>query len=37
MENKPFIVAPNCAIPLNVTEESLYAFRKSITEKEITK
>ncbi|NMO76952.1 uroporphyrinogen decarboxylase family protein [Niallia alba] len=37
MENKPFIVAPNCAIPLNVTEETLYAFRKSITEKEITK
>ncbi|WP_449598812.1 uroporphyrinogen decarboxylase family protein [Niallia sp. Marseille-Q9988] len=37
MENKPFIVAPNCAIPLSVTEESLYAFRKTILEKEISK
>ena len=37
MENKPFVVAPNCAIPLSVKEESLYAFRKSILEKEISK
>lgn len=34
MEDKPFILAPNCAIPLNVTYEALQAFRQSIYTKE---
>lgn len=30
MENTPFILAPNCSIPNNATDEALYAFRNSI-------
>lgn len=33
-KNEPFILAPNCAIPLNVTDEALMHFKNSIFEKE---
>ncbi|MFD1775923.1 uroporphyrinogen decarboxylase family protein [Paenibacillus rhizophilus] len=34
MKDKPFILAPNCAIPLNVTDEALKQLKKSVFEKE---
>ncbi|MBU9721586.1 MULTISPECIES: uroporphyrinogen decarboxylase family protein [Bacillaceae] len=30
MEGKPFILAPNCAIPPNVTDDALMEFRRSV-------
>lgn len=30
MKNKPFILAPNCSIPNNATEEALKVFRNSV-------
>ncbi|SES30602.1 uroporphyrinogen decarboxylase family protein [Psychrobacillus sp. OK032] len=30
MKNKPFILAPNCSIPNNATDEALKAFRSSL-------
>ncbi|OMD67852.1 uroporphyrinogen-III decarboxylase [Paenibacillus odorifer] len=32
MKDQPFILSPNCAIPLNVTDEALAQFKKSILE-----
>ncbi|MNI12349.1 Uroporphyrinogen decarboxylase (URO-D) [compost metagenome] len=32
MKNQPFILAPNCAIPLNVTDEALEQLKKSVSE-----
>ncbi|WP_410514945.1 uroporphyrinogen decarboxylase family protein [Paenibacillus sp. BR2-3] len=34
MKDQPFILAPNCAIPLNVTDEALQQLKKSVFEKE---
>lgn len=34
MKNQPFILAPNCAIPLNVTDEALEQLKNSVFEKE---
>ncbi|MDF2651961.1 MAG: uroporphyrinogen-III decarboxylase [Paenibacillus sp.] len=34
MKDQPFILAPNCAIPLNVTDEALELLKKSVFEKE---
>lgn len=34
MEKEPFILAPNCAIPLSVKDEALKAFNQSVLEKE---
>ncbi|MNB79285.1 methylcobalamin:coenzyme M methyltransferase [compost metagenome] len=33
MKDQPFILAPNCAIPLNVTDEALLQLKKSVSEK----
>ncbi|QWU17619.1 uroporphyrinogen decarboxylase [Paenibacillus sophorae] len=33
MADKPFILAPNCAIPVSVTDEALQQFHDSIFEK----
>ncbi|UQZ32192.1 uroporphyrinogen-III decarboxylase [Paenibacillus sp. PK3_47] len=32
MNNQPFILSPNCAIPLNVTDEALEQFKNIVTE-----
>lgn len=32
MKNQPFILAPNCAIPLNVTDEALEQLKNSVFE-----
>ncbi|RSK54634.1 uroporphyrinogen decarboxylase family protein [Bacillus canaveralius] len=34
MANQPFILAPNCSIPVNVTDEALIQLRQSVLEKE---
>lgn len=34
LANEPFILAPNCAIPLNVTDEALQQFHNSVFKKE---
>jgi uroporphyrinogen decarboxylase len=34
MKNKPFSLAPNCSIPVNVTDDALQQFKNSIIEKE---
>lgn len=33
MNNQPFILAPNCSIPVNVTDEALHQLHNSIFEK----
>ncbi|WP_332698504.1 uroporphyrinogen decarboxylase family protein [Halalkalibacter lacteus] len=33
MEGKPFLLAPNCAIPPSVTDEALYQFQNSVMKK----
>ncbi|KWX75913.1 uroporphyrinogen-III decarboxylase [Paenibacillus riograndensis] len=35
MKDQPFILAPNCAIPLSVTDEALVQLKKSVFEGEI--
>lgn len=34
MKDQPFILAPNCAIPLNVTDEALTELKNTVTKKE---